>query len=232
MITRAKSMPVNLSMFTKAPGDWTFISTSLSPTPSSPTRNMPSTRSRKAAHASPSDPGSQRLLSVAGRSHLIVPIASTILGRRGRIDMSDTGAWILLLGRILFVLNFVAISGAGFHVAKSEMAVGFSRQMGFPFAGIAGWPTGLWLIVGGLSVALGIYGDIGALMLGAFVIPAAWWFHAFWKVDDPNQKMTAQLLFWRNVTLLGGALIIFVLFAVFGHDLALTITDPLLDLRK
>ena len=145
--------------------------------------------------------------------------------------MSDAGSWILLVGRILFALNFALVAGAVFHVGKSQMAVGYSRQIGFPFAAIAGWPTGLWLIAGGLSIALGIYGDVGALMLAAFVIPAAWWFHAFWKVEDESQKQTAHLLFWRNVTFLGAALIIFVLFAAFGHDLALTVTDPVFDLR-
>ncbi len=145
--------------------------------------------------------------------------------------MSDAGSWILLFGRILFALTFAVVSGAGFHVAKSQMAVGFSRQMGFPFPAIAGWPTGLWLIAGGLSIALGVYADVGALMIIAFVIPAAWWFHAYWKVEDENQKQMAQILFWRNVTFVGAALIIFVLFTVFGHDLALTITDPLFDLR-
>ncbi len=145
--------------------------------------------------------------------------------------MSDAGSWILLLGRILFALNFALVAGWGFHVAKSQMAVGYSKSIGFPFAAIAGWPTGLWLVAGGLSVALGVYGDIGALMLAVFVIPAALFFHAFWKVEDEAQKMTAQLLFWRNVTFLGAALIIFVLFAAFGHDMALTVTDPVFDLR-
>ncbi len=34
-----------------------------------------------------------------------------------------------------------------------------------------------------------------------------------------------------NVTFLGAAVIIFVLFAAFGHDLALSVTDLLFDLR-
>ncbi len=87
------------------------------------------------------------------------------------------------------------------------------------------------MIAGGLSIALGVYADVGALMIAAILIPAAWWFHAFWKVEDENQKQMAQILFWRNVTFLGAAVIIFALFATFGHDLALTVTDPVFDLR-
>ena len=35
-------------------------------------------------------------------------------------------------------------------------------------------------------------------MIAGFVIPATWWFHAFWKVDDEDQKQLAQILFWAQ----------------------------------
>lgn len=146
--------------------------------------------------------------------------------------MSDLGAWILLLGRVLFALNFALVAGVGVHILKGEMAVGYARSVGFLFPALAGWVTGVWITAGGLSIALGIWADLGALMIAAFVIPAAWWFHRFWEVQDENQKMTAQLLFWRNVTFLGAALALFAFFAAFGHDLGLTITDPLFDLSE
>lgn len=146
--------------------------------------------------------------------------------------MSDFGAWVLLLGRLLIGVYLVLMVGAGFHIAKSSMAAGFSRQMGFPFPALAGWPVGVWLVASGLSIGLGIWADLGALMLAAFVIPAAGWFHRFWEVDDPNQKQVQQQLFGRNLTFLGAALALFAFFAAFGHDLPLTITDPLFDLRE
>ena len=58
------------------------------------------------------------------------------------------------------------------------------------------------------------------------------WFHRFWAVDDESQKQLQTLLFWRNVTFLGAALALFAFFAAFGHELPLTITSPLFDLRK
>jgi putative oxidoreductase len=145
--------------------------------------------------------------------------------------MSDAGGWILLLGRILIGLNFIAIAG-GAHLTKGPMFVGFARQMGFPAPFLASWVSGLWLVAGGASITLGIWADLGALMIAAFVIPAALWFHRFWAIDDESQKQTATLLFWRNVTFLGAALALFAFFAAFGQDLPLTITDPLLDLSK
>jgi putative oxidoreductase len=111
------------------------------------------------------------------------------------------------------------------------MAVGYARQLGFPFPALASSPTGIWLVVAGLSIGLGIWPDVGALMFAAFVVPAAWWFHRFWKIEDESQKQMQMLLFWRNWTFLGAALALFTLFAAFGHDLPFMLTDPLFDLR-
>ena len=144
--------------------------------------------------------------------------------------MSDTGALIFLIGRILFPLG-VLIAGTTFHIGKSSMAEGYAKQIGFPVSAVAGWPTGLWMTAGSLSVMLGIWGDVGALMIAAFVVPAAAWFHRFWAMDDPQQKMTQNAFFFRNVALLGGSLILFAVFATVGHDLSFTLTDPLFDLR-
>lgn len=146
--------------------------------------------------------------------------------------MSDFGAWVLLLGRLLIGFYLAVVVGAGFHIAKSSMGVGFSRQMGFPLPALGGWPVGVWLVASGLSIGLGIWADLGALMFAAFVIPAAWWFHRFWEVEDANQKQVQQQLFGRNLTFLGASLALFAFFAAFGENLPLTITDPLFDLSK
>jgi uncharacterized membrane protein YphA (DoxX/SURF4 family) len=143
--------------------------------------------------------------------------------------MSDAGALIFLVGRVIFALNFVAIAAPA-HLKMSKMMQGFAKQMRFPAPVIAGWPSGLWLAACGLSVALGVWGDLGSLMIAVFVVIAGAFFHRFWEVEDA-QKQTQKQLFWRNVTFLGAALILFVFYATSGHDLALTLTDPVFDLR-
>jgi putative oxidoreductase len=144
--------------------------------------------------------------------------------------MTDAAALIFLLGRILFPLG-ILIAGVTFHIAKSPMAEGYSKQAGFPIPAITGWPTGLWMTAGSLSVMLGVWGDIGALMIAGFVVPAAAWFHRFWAIEDPQQKQTQNAFFFRNVAWLGGSLILFAVFTTVGHDLSFTLTDPLFDLR-
>jgi putative oxidoreductase len=143
--------------------------------------------------------------------------------------VSDFGAWVLLLGRLLFVAYF--LNSTVFHLTKGQMASGYAKQMGFPIPALGAWPSGVWLLAGSLSVLLGIWADLGSLILAAFPIPAAIWIHPFWKFEDPQQKQMENLNFMRNVTFVGAGLILFAFFGTFGHDLALTITDPLFDLR-
>lgn len=144
--------------------------------------------------------------------------------------MSDAAALIFLLGRILFPMG-ILIAGLTFHIAKSPMAEGYARQTGFPIPAIAGWPTGIWMTAGSLSVMLGAWGDVGALMIAAFVVPAAAWFHNFWAIEDQQQKMTQNAFFFRNLALLGGSLVLFAVFATVGHDLSFSLTDPLFNLK-
>lgn len=143
--------------------------------------------------------------------------------------MSDAGAWILLVGRLLFGSFFV--NSAIFHLRSAEMATGYAKSMRFPVPLLAAWPSGLWLVAGSVSIALGVWADLGALMIGLFVVLAAAWFHRYWEIEDQEQRGTQKGNFLRNATFLGVSLALFAFFSTFGHDLPLTITDPLFDLR-
>jgi putative oxidoreductase len=141
--------------------------------------------------------------------------------------MSEAAGIIFLIGRILFVANLL-FAAVGFHIAKSQMAEGYATSMGFPVAAVAGWPTGLWMLAGSLSIALGIWPDIGALMVIAFTLPAALFFHTFWKMEG-EMAQTQQQLFFRNMAMTGAALVMFAFFVSAGQGLRYVITDPLLS---
>jgi uncharacterized membrane protein YphA (DoxX/SURF4 family) len=98
--------------------------------------------------------------------------------------------------------------------------------MRFPVPSIAGWPTGLWMTAGALSIALGIWPDIGSLMIAVFAIVAAAWFHRFWEIDDPMQRQVQQGYFGRNVIVVGGCLVMFAVFAGVTDSLRYAITGP------
>jgi uncharacterized membrane protein YphA (DoxX/SURF4 family) len=94
---------------------------------------------------------------------------------------------VVLIGRILFAYFFGAVAGVG-HVKRDQTMRGYAPQAGFPVPAAAGWVAGLWLMFGAASVGLGIWPDVGSLMIGAFTIPAALFFHRFWTLDDEKQK--------------------------------------------
>jgi putative oxidoreductase len=133
---------------------------------------------------------------------------------------------VVLIGRVLFALYFVAVSGVG-HIRRSGYFEGYARAMNFPVLAVTGWPAGVWLVVGALSIALGVWPDVGALMIGLFVVIAAYFFHAYWTLEDATQKMNQSFLFWRNIIALGAAVALFGLFAALGPALRFTVTAPL-----
>jgi len=88
----------------------------------------------------------------------------------------------------------------------------------------------VWLLLADVSMVLGVWADIGALMLVAFLVPTTVLFHPFWNVSDPAQRRTQESSFYRNVSLIGAALALFVLFSVVGPG-RFAITGSLLNLR-
>jgi uncharacterized membrane protein YphA (DoxX/SURF4 family) len=135
--------------------------------------------------------------------------------------------WILLIGRILFVLIFV-MSGSMLHLLKWRDGVGYARASGYTLAPELMVPaSGLAAVLGGLSVAIGVWPDLGALVIAAFAFPVAYFMHAFWKVDDPMMRANQQAHFMKNMSMGGAALALFAFFQQFGDEIGLTVTGPL-----
>lgn len=134
---------------------------------------------------------------------------------------------IVLIGRILFGMLF--LGSAYSHLAQGEAMVGYAQSRGVPLAKVAVPATGVLILVGGLMVLLGIWADLGALLLVVFLIPTAILMHGFWKETDAQSKQMEMVQFMKDMALGGAALM---LFAFFAHveDLGLTITGPLFSL--
>lgn len=109
-----------------------------------------------------------------------------------------------LLGRILFSLIFV---GAGVsHFSPNTIAHGAAQ--GIPFAMIAVPLSGVVLLLGGLSVALGYKAKWGAWLLVLFLVPVTLMAHNFWSIEDATLAQTQQVMFMKNLSMLGAALLI------------------------
>jgi len=135
---------------------------------------------------------------------------------------------VFLIARILFVLIFL-MSAVG-HILKANDMAGYAKFKGAPGGKFGVIATGVTLGAGAIMVLLGIYGDLGALLIAATLIPISFFMHAYWKETDAQAKQGDQVMFNKNVGLIGGALAFFLLFAVTGANLGLTVTGPLFNL--
>ena len=139
--------------------------------------------------------------------------------------MSVGAGAVVLAGRILFSV-FFARSAWG-HFKRRSAMIGYAGSARMPLPYLAGWPSAVWLGAGSLLLTMGIWPDLGALMLGVFVIPAALYFHRFWTIEDQGQRQTQAGSFSRNAALLGASLAIFALLATIGPGLRFSVTAPL-----
>uniref|UniRef100_UPI00404AF10B DoxX family protein n=1 Tax=Candidatus Planktophila sp. TaxID=2175601 RepID=UPI00404AF10B len=118
---------------------------------------------------------------------------------------------ILIIGRILFGALFL-LSGIG-HFAKLEAMVGYAKYKKLPAAKFGVLISGLFFLIGGIYIILGLWVDLGALLLAITLILAAFIFHNFWKESDATAKMNEQIAFNKDLSLAGAALILFALIA-------------------
>lgn len=135
---------------------------------------------------------------------------------------------LVLIGRILFVVLF--LSSAVGHLTQTKGMAQYAASKGVPSPFAATFGSGLLLLAGGLMVLLGVWADLGALLLLLFLLPTAVLMHAFWKEADAGAKQMEMVHFNKDLALAGSALMLFAFFAYVGDDLGLTLTGPLFDL--
>ena len=117
---------------------------------------------------------------------------------------------ILVIGRVLFALIFVN-SGA-MHLKNAEAMSGYTAYKGVPQPKLANALSGIVMLLGGLSVALGVFADLGALLLTltlllsftGYLLP--WDQLALWAVTVGTNMMGYSPLVGSQVrfVLLGG----------------------------
>jgi putative oxidoreductase len=77
-----------------------------------------------------------------------------------------------------------------------------------PSLAVAG--TEVILLLGGLSMLLGVYPVVGIVLLILFLLGVSFQIHNFWKVDDARMKQIDMINFTKNMALVG-ALLMFLL---------------------
>lgn len=111
----------------------------------------------------------------------------------------------VLPGRFLYSLIFIFSSFAHFR----KPTIDFAASQGVPLAQYLVPLSGLIALIGGLSILIGYRARWGALLIMLFLIPVTLTMHNFWAVADPMQAQIQQIMFMKNLSILGGALLIF-----------------------
>ena len=141
---------------------------------------------------------------MASNSASIPSQASKSLHDSDAKDQLSVSSAVVLTGRVLFSLIFVLASLG--HFSHQEIA--FAAQQGVPLASIAVPFSGVMALLGGLSVLLGYKAKWGAWLLIAFLVPVTLMLHQFWAVKDPMMAQMQMAMFMKNVSMIGGALLI------------------------
>jgi putative oxidoreductase len=112
--------------------------------------------------------------------------------------------YIVLIGRALFSLIFL-ISGFRHF---SRQSVDYAASQHVPAASFLVPVSGILAIVGAISIMLGYKAKLGAWLIVLFLVPVTFMMHNFWAVTDPMMKQMQMAMFMKNLSMLGGALII------------------------
>jgi putative oxidoreductase len=116
---------------------------------------------------------------------------------------SQVSAPVVFLGRLLFVLIF-AMSGFT-HFAHQTIA--FAASQGVPMASVLVPVSGVISLLGALSILFGYRAKLGAWLIVIFLIGVTP-MHKFWGISDPMMQQMQMVMFLKNLTMLGGALLI------------------------
>lgn len=114
----------------------------------------------------------------------------------------------ILLGRIFFSLIFLTSGLSHFTSATID----YGASAGVPFPGFLVPASGALAVLGALSILFGYKAKLGAWAIIFFLVPVTLKMHAFWMISDPEAAALQQVMFFKNLSMLGGALS----FAYFG----------------
>lgn len=135
---------------------------------------------------------------------------------------------VILIGRILLGLIFVGSGMAG-HLKETDATAGYGESRGVPNAKVLTQVSGVLILLAGFGVIFGVFADLAALGIAAYALITAFMVHHFWTDDDPMMQQIEMTNFMKNLSIAGGALILFAFLSAAGPAVDFMITDPVFD---
>ena len=110
---------------------------------------------------------------------------------------------LALVGRLLLAALFLP-AGMG-KLTDFAGTVGYISSVGLPMPQVAATIAVVVEIVGGLALVAGYGTRLAAIVLAAFTLVASFFFHNYWALPA-DQQLIPQLLFFKNIAVVGGLL--------------------------
>ena len=114
---------------------------------------------------------------------------------------------LALLGRLMLVAIFL-LAAVGQKIPKFSETAEYMGIEGVPMPKVMLAGAILFLIAGGLSVAVGFKARIGATLLLVFLLLSTYFFHDFWTQLDPMEKQEQMIQFMKNASMMGAMLLV------------------------
>ena len=111
-----------------------------------------------------------------------------------------------LIGRVIFGGHWLMASFN--HFKNLKYVSEYAKAKGTPSPKLAVGGTGVVLLVGGLSMLLGVYPVVGIILLTIFLLGVSFQMHNFWKVADAQTKQIDMINFTKNMALVGALLML------------------------
>lgn len=110
----------------------------------------------------------------------------------------------LLLARLLFAILFIP---AGFQtLGNISGSTGYFAGLGLPAPAIMAWGVGLFELISGLLILIGLQTRIASLALALFCLSAAFMGHYGQGAGDPVLSFMHQQMLMKDIAIAGGFL--------------------------
>lgn len=114
---------------------------------------------------------------------------------------------VAVVGRVLLCTIFF-MAAVGNKIPHFQAVAGVMAKEGVPAPQVMLAGAIVFLIAGSLSVILGYKARIGAALLLVFLVLATYFFHDFWKLNDPQARQEQMIQFMKNLGLMGAMLLV------------------------
>lgn len=114
-----------------------------------------------------------------------------------------------LIGRLIFGLYW-AYNGI-LHFVHHKGNTGYAASKKVPMPAASNIITGIMILLGGASILLGAWVNIGLALIIIFLVGTLVKMHDFWNETEPMGRMMSEIQFGKNLALIGACLMMYAL---------------------